>query len=468
MPINDVAKLSASELRRLLGTHEISPTEVVQACLTQIERHNESINAAVTLNDHALEEARALENRSRSREKGLLYGLPIGIKDITPVAGLRTTYGSPLFANNIASEDALIVERLKSADAIVLCKTNTPEFAAGANTFNEVFGRTRNPWDTRLSAGGSSGGSAAALASGMVALAEGTDLGGSLRIPASFCGVVGLRSSPGLVPTYPSGFLWDTLQIEGGMGRTVADVALMLQATAGSSKMAPLGQPASTRDFVGSLERGISRTARIAYCSDISNIGVDVEVDQSCRETALGLQSDVKQVEEIDLDLSSYKDTFHTLRGYWMVAHHRHRLHLKDKFGENLAGNINSGLQLTPEQLGRAEQSRGKLWLFFREFFQSYDYLLTPCVAVRPFQVEQNYPLEIAGQPMETYIDWFAPTYLISLTGLPVASVPCGLDSSGLPIGLQIIGRPHDEESVLALADHVQRSCPIGLPELKM
>src|SRR5258705_6996330 len=233
--MDDLADRSAPERARLVASRELSPVEVVEACLARVERYTPAVNAVVTLNPRALDDAGELELRLvRGEEVGLLAGLPVGIKDVTPVAGLRTTYGSPLYRDHVPTEDALVVRRLRDAGAVIIGKTNCPEFAAGGNTFNEVFGRTRNPWDPTRSAGGSTGGGAAGLVTGMIALAEGTDLGGSLRIPASFCGVVGLRPSVGLVPTYPSDWAWDTLQVEGPMARTAADVALMLQAVAGA------------------------------------------------------------------------------------------------------------------------------------------------------------------------------------------------------------------------------------------
>src|SRR5574341_463598 len=240
----DVPDLPATELRRLIRIGKLSPVEVVEACLQRFERYNPTINAIVTLNQRALDDARALEKKlARKEDGGVLCGLPVGIKDVTEVRGLRTTYGSPLYQDFVPQQDAVVVQRLRAAGAVILGKTNCPEFAAGGNTFNQVFGPTRNPWDPSRSAGGSTGGGTAALATGMLALAQGTDLGGSLRIPASFCGVVGLRPSVGLVPTYPSNYLWDTLQVSGPVARTAEDVALMLQAIAGPSPLAPLGQP---------------------------------------------------------------------------------------------------------------------------------------------------------------------------------------------------------------------------------
>ena len=237
----DVARLSASKLRSLIGDRELSCVEVVEACLAQIEGYNGKINAVVTLNDAAVDEARQLDKRLAAGDNvGVLAGIPVGVKDVTQTKDMRTTFGSTLYADHVPEVDALVVQRLKAADAVILGKTNTPEFAAGANTFNEVFGATRNPWNTDLSVGGSTGGGAAGLATGMIALAEGTDLGGSLRIPASFCGVVGLRPSPGLIPTWPNDFLWDDISVTGGMGRTALDVALMLEAVAGPSQVTPL------------------------------------------------------------------------------------------------------------------------------------------------------------------------------------------------------------------------------------
>ncbi len=467
----DIARLSATELRRRIGVGELSPVEVVEACLARIERHNELINAVVTLSETALDEARALARRavdaeSRGEKPGLLQGLPVGIKDVTPVAGMRTTYGSPLYAEHVPTEDALVVRRLREAGAIVLGKTNTPEFAAGANTFNEVFGRTRNPWDPTLSAGGSTGGGAAALASGMVALAQGTDLGGSLRIPASFCGVVGLRPSPGLVPTYPTDLVWDDLDVTGPMARTAEDVALMLQAISGPSPLSPVVQPTRGRDFIGAVRRGPADGLRVAYVRDPTGLGFESEVEPVCRSAAEALDGNGATVEEVELDLSYAFDAFLAIRGRWMVASHVSRLDRLNELGENLRGNIEVGLAVTAEQLAAAEQARGRLWREMDRTFERFDQVLTPCVAVRPFPAEQNHPEEVGGRRMKSYIEWFAPTFIFSLSGLPVASVPCGLDSGGLPVGLQIIGPPRGEEAVLALAGRVEALHPIGHPNM--
>ncbi len=465
--MEDLADRSATELARLVAAREVSPVAVVQAALERVDRYNPALNAVVTLNESALDDARELERRlARGEQPGPLTGLPVGIKDVTPVAGLRTTYGSPLYKDHVPAEDALVVRRLRAAGAVILGKTNCPEFAAGGNTFNDVFGRTRNPWDPTKSAGGSTGGGAAALATGMIALAEGTDLGGSLRIPASFCGVVGLRPSPGLVPTHPADWVWDTLQVTGPVARTAEDVALMLQAVAGPSRHAPLSQPARSRDFVAAVAAGVPPGLRLAYCRDIAGIGVDDEIERVCRSAALGLEQAGATVEEIALDLSEARPAFLALRGLWFVSWMYRRLDRLDGFGQNVAGNIRAGLETTTRDLAAAEDVRSRLWHRFGELFERFDHLLTPCMAVPPFPVEQNYPERIAGKPMQTYVDWIAPTFILSLTGLPVAAVPCGLGADGLPVGLQIVGKPQGEEAVLALAQHVQDRFPIGRPPL--
>lgn len=463
--LQEIAHLPASELRRLIGRRELSPVEVVEACLSQIEQHNPRLNAICTVNERALDEARQAEQAlMKGNPPGLLHGLPVGIKDVTHTAGLRTTFGSTVYADYIPQSDALVVERVKKAGGIILGKTNTSEFGAGANTVNEVFGKTRNPWNPDLTAGGSTGGGAVGLATGMIALAQGADLGGSLRIPASFCGVVGLRPSPGLAPTYPAGYLWDTLQVTGPMARTAEDVALMLQAICGPSPRSPLAQATAGRDFVAAVRAGVPASARIAYSPDIAGIGIDPEIERICRQAAFGLAQSGAGVEEIELDLSFGWPHFLALRGYRMVAEHYEDLDKIDRFGSNLASNLRSGLQFSMESLGAAEHARTRIWHMFYDFFQKFDYLLTPCMAIPPFPVEQPYPRVIGGKEMKTYVDWVAPTFLLSLTGLPVGCVPCGLTADRLPVGLQIVGPFQGEEAVLALARQIQESYPVGLP----
>jgi amidase len=465
-----LADLPAVRLRELVAAREVSPLEVLDACLERVERYNPVLNAVVTVNDHARDDATELERRLRRGEPpGPLCGVPVGIKDVTPVAGLRTTYGSLLYKDHVPppGADALVVQRLRAAGAVILGKTNTPEFAAGGNTFNDVFGRTRNPWNPALSAGGSTGGGCAALAAGMIALGEGTDLGGSLRIPASFCGVVGIRPSIGLVPTHPTDWVWDTLQVTGPVARTAQDLALMLQSIAGASPFAPLGQPVAHRDFVGAVRAGIKQGLRVAYCEDIVGIGIDPDVERVCRDAAFGLRDMGITVEEIPLDLAFGRPAYLALRGLWFVTQMLPRLDKMEGFGANVANNVTGGLKFTTRDLAAAEQARGRVWHLFRELFERFDHLLTPCMAVPPFPVEQNYPATVDGKKMETYVDWIAPTFVLSLPGLPVASVPCGRDSGGMPVGMQIVGRPLGEEAVLALAAVMQEVRPIGKPDLE-
>jgi amidase len=460
-----LADLPAIELSRRVRARDVSAVEVLQACLDRITRLNDTINAVVTLNPRAMDDAREIDRQlANGRDPGPLCALPAGIKDVTPVAGVRTTFGSPRYADHVPDEDALVVRRLRDAGAVILGKTNTPEFAAGGNTFNEVFGRTRNPWNPAKSAGGSTGGGAAGLATGMIALAEGTDLGGSLRIPASFCGVVGLRPSVGLVPTHPTEWVWDTLQVTGPMARTAEDVALMLQAIAGPCEHAPLGRSATGRDFVAAAAAGARRGLRVAYCADPVRIGIDAGVERVCRDAALSLADAGVSVEDVDLDLSAGRAAFLALRGLWFVTRHATRSDDLAMFGANVANNIRAGLATTTRDLAQAEQERGRIWHRFRELFQRFDHVLTPTMAVPPFPVEQSHPDTINGQTMQTYVDWIAPTFVLSLTGLPIGSVPCGMDEGGMPVGLQIVGRPNGEEEVLALAKSVQARHPIGLP----
>ncbi|CAN5385789.1 amidase [soil metagenome] len=459
-----LADLPATELARRVRAREVAAVALLDACMERFERLNPTLNAVVTLNPRAREEAEEVERRLDRGEVLPLAGLPVGIKDVTEVAGVRTTYGSPLYADHMPEEDALVVRRFREAGAVILGKTNTPEFAAGGNTFNEVFGRTRNPWNPERSAGGSTGGGAVGLATGMIALAQGTDLGGSLRIPASFCGVVGIRPSVGLVPTWPSEFLWDTMQVTGPMGRTAEDVALALQAIAGPSDLSPLTQPVERRDFVAAVRAGIGQGLRLAYSPDIAGIGIDAEVERVCREGALALEQHGATVKVIELDLSFARQAFLALRGLWFVSQLHPHLEKLEEFGTNVKNNTRAGLATLMEEVGAAEQARKRIWERFRLLFQHFDHLLTPTMAVPPFPVAENYPRTVGGREMETYVDWIAPTFVLSMTGLPVGSVPCGLDLGGMPVGLQIVGRPRGEEGVLALAAEVQRLRPIGCP----
>lgn len=464
----DLMDLPATEMARLVRGRSVSPVDLVEASLARVDRLNGMLNAVVTLTaDQARVTARVLERKiMRGEDPGLLAGVPVGIKDVTETAGVRTTYGSPLYADNVPAEDALVVQRLKAAGAIVIGKTNTPEFATGGNTFNAVFGRTRNPWDPRMSAGGSTGGGAAALAGGMIGLAEGTDMGGSLRIPASFCGLVGLRPSPGLVPTWPSPLQWDDLQVTGGMARTAEDVALMLDAVAGPSPLSPIAQRTDGRSFLAAVRAGDARGTRCAYVADIGGVGVDPDVAQACHAAARRLADAGVNVEEVGFSLAEFLQSFRDLRGLWMVGWQFERLDRLAEFGDNLRNNVTYGLGLDARRIAAAQKGRAAAWHKMRALFERFDYLLTPTVAVAPFPADVNYPATIAGKPLETYVDWLIATFLVSITGLPAASAPCGLTPARLPVGLQIVGPQFGEEKVLLLAKLVQQTSPIGCPPL--
>jgi amidase len=468
MSDQQLTRLTATEIARRVRSREVTAGAVVEAHLDEIARVNPRLNAICTLSaDHARAAARKLDGEIEAgRDPGPLAGVPLGVKDVHPTAGIRTTYGSELFKDYVPTEDALIVQRLKAAGAIVIGKTNTPEFAAGANTYNAVFGPTRNPWNPALSASGSTGGGAAGLASYMFPLATGSDLGGSVRTPAAFCGIVGLRPTPGLVPRWPTPAPWAVLDVAGPMARTVEDTALMLQVIAGSSEYAGITLPVDGRDFVAAARAGLKPGARIAYCPDVAGIGVDHEIERICRTAAFDLAAEGASVEQIEFDLAFARPAFIRLRGQYMVDRHLDKLDKLDRLNPNLAGNIRAGLAQSPRDIALGEQGRTQLFERFRKLFERYDLLLTPCTAVPPFPVERNYPETINGKPMATYIDWVAPTFVVTLAGVPAISVPAGLTADRLPVGLQIIGRRSAEEAVLGAATAVERRHALTLPEL--
>jgi amidase len=464
---NDLSHESACELAALIADKVVTPVEVLDAHLETIARVNPKLNAIVTL---VADGARVLAKQAeaavlRGETLGALHGLPVVIKDITPTAGIRTTFGSPLFKDYVPTEDAEAVRRLKAAGAIVLGKTNTPEFAAGANTFNELFGVTRNPWNPALSPSGSSGGSAVAVATGMVPLAQGTDFGCSIRMPASFNGIVGIRPTPGLTPNYPMPLAWDPGQVHGPLARTAEDAALMLDALVGFSKISPISVAppwASARAIVAKANdvKGL----RIAYASDIAGIGVEPEIDAICRATALSLRDAGATVEEIAFDISDGKEPYQAWRGLWMVGQQFANLDQLEAFGVNLKGNVKAGLKVTPLDFAASEQKRMELFQRFAKFFGQYDLLITPQSPVKQFPVEMNFPNLINGKKLDNYTDWIAGSFLITLMSLPGGSVPAGKTSDGLPTGIQIVGPRFEEPLILSAMKIVQQMHPIGWP----
>ena len=465
----ELTKLSAVELARRIRTGEITPLDVLDAHLAKIAELNPQLNAIVTLD---MEGARAQaiaagEAVTRGDKLGTLHGLPVVIKDVTLTKGMRTTYASPLYKDFIPDVDAAPVARLRKAGAIILGKTNTPEFATGATTFNDVFGVTRNPWDPTKTPAGSSGGSAAAAASGMVPLAQGTDFGCSVRMPAAFCGIVGIRTTAGLIPNDPMHLPWDAGQVHGPLARSAEDAALMLDAMVGLDPTWPISAAppwASALDIVNATTD--AKGLRIAYVSDIAGFGVEDEINTICRAAAMRLADDGAQVDEITLDLAEGFAAYKTLRGEWMVGQQIERLDFIDQFGANLSGNVKAGLALSVLDTAKAELMREQMWARFRDFFVDYDFLITPCSPVAPFNVDEKFPTEINGRKLDNYIDWIAPCFLITLVGFPAGSAPAGLTTSGLPVGIQIVGKRFDEPRILGLCKLVQRANPIGWPKL--
>ena len=459
----------ARELARLIRTREVSPVEVLDAHLAAIAQINPKLNAIVTLvTEQAREAARAAETAvTKGGPLGALHGLPLAIKDVTPTAGIRTTFASPLFKDNVPSEDAEVVRRLKAAGAIILAKTNTPEFACGANTNNALFGPTRNPWNPALSPAGSSGGSAVAVATGMVPLAQGTDFGCSIRIPAAFCGIVGIRPTPGLTPNDPMPLAWDPGQVHGALGRDAGDVALMLDSIVGFSRLSPISVGPPWKSALAEVERGAdAKGLRVAYVSDIAGIGVDAEIDGICRGAARRLGDAGAKVEEIAFDVSDGRDPYQTWRGLWMVGQQYENLSRIEEFGPNLKGNVQAGLKFGAVDFAAAERKRREVFHRFRELFERFDILLTPAAPVKPFPVEMNFPDQFNGKKFENYVDWIAPAFLITLVSLPAGSAPAGLTRDGLPVGMQIVAPRFEEPLILGLAKLIHESSGVGWPPM--
>jgi amidase len=462
--MTDLTFVPAVELLRLYRARKASPLEVMQAILARIDTVNPRVNAVVTLaRESALREARrATAALRRGAALPPLFGIPVGIKDVTPTRGLRTTYGSKLFEDHVPDEDALVVERLRAAGAIVIGKTNTPEFAFGPNTVNAVFGATRNPWNLAMTAGGSSGGSAAALATGMCPLAEGTDLGGSLRGPASHCGVVGFRTTPGLIPRYPSTLAWDSYSVEGPMARTIADTALMLSAMAGADDRSPISYDADTREFAKAVKAPAVKGWRIAWTPDLGGlVQVDREVGAVFEGAVGAFRSLGARMEVASPDMSDVPEIVRLSRGLLMVARHADKLpEHRAVLQEGLVENTEQGLALSPREIARGEILRTRQWQRVREFLQTRDLWITPTSATPPFPLEQPHALQIDGQPVGKAMQRSYLTYAFSVLGLPAISIPCGLTSAGLPVGLQIVGKRRGEAAVLRAAAAFEAARP--------
>ena len=467
--MTDLCFLTARELRAALGRREVSAREVLQAHLDQIGRLNPQINAVITLDvDRAAHAAAAADELAASgADLPVLHGLPVAHKDLHETAGLLTTYGSPVRADYVPEHDALVIERMRRAGVITIGKTNVPEFGAGSHTFNPLFGATRNPYDPGRSAGGSSGGTAAALACGMHPIGDGSDMGGSLRNPASFCNVVGFRPSPGRVPGWPALLGWSTMGVSGPMARTVADAALLLSVLAGPDPQSPIALEIPGSRFAAPLDfdpgAGPHRL-RVAFSPDLGGaVPVEPEVAAAVQSAAAVFAGLGAEVTEACPSFAGADEVFRTLRA-WSFEATFGALEAQSpgQFKATLRDNIAQGRALTGPDLARAEQLHTVLFHRVRQFFGRYDILLLPVSQVLPFDVELEYPAEVNGVPMTDYLDWMRSAYLVSATGCPAASAPAAFSASGLPIGVQIVG-PHRADFEVLQAGHVfEQATQIG------
>jgi amidase len=433
-----------------LRTGEVTPLDLLDVLEKRIAEVDGKVNALPTLCfDRARTHAKALMQK-KPAERGMLAGLPIPIKDLTNVAGVRTTQGSPIYKDNIPARSDILVEHLETNGGVIYAKSNTPEFGAGANTFNEVFGRTLNPWDTSKSAAGSSGGAAVALATGTAWLAHGSDMGGSLRNPASFCGIVGLRPSIGRVAHTPASAIDRNLGVQGPMARNVEDLALLLDAMCGEHPADPLSLPVLPTSFLSSVKNG-RKPKRVAYSPDLGITPVDPEVKAVTRKAAERFAEAGVTIEEAHPDLREAHECFHVLRALDFALHKAALLRTKrDLLKPEVIWNIEEGLKLTVEQIERAEAQRVAMTERTLKFFDDYDLLLCPATIVPPYPIEQRYVAECDGKTFDNYVEWLGIVYAITLACCPALSLPCGFTTSGLPIGLQMVAKPRGEAELLA------------------
>jgi amidase len=461
MPKSEICFMTATEMVQKIRDKQLSCREVMAAHLNQIERVNPVVNAIVTRipAEQALSRADAADEALvQGKGIGPLHGLPIAHKDLVPTKDMRTTFGSPIYKDFVPDHDGLIVERLKKAGAITIGKTNTPEFGAGSQTFNQVFGETLNPYDTTKTCGGSSGGAAVSLACGMLPLADGSDTGGSLRNPGNFCNIVGFRASPGRVPIWPNPVAWYPISVQGPMARTVQDAALMLSAIAGPDPRSPIAIAEPGSVFSESLERDF-KGVKIAWSKNLGDLPVDPRVTQVLENQQCVLHDLGCIVEAGQPDFSGADEIFKVWRAWRFELRYTellkdHRKLIKD----TVVWNTEQGQKLTGPQLGRAEVQRTELYHRVREFMENYEFLICPVNQVPPFDIKQPYVEEIDGVKMETYIDWMKSCYYITVTGLPAISVPCGFTPEGLPVGMQIVGRHNADFSVLQLAHAFEKA----------
>jgi amidase len=463
MPGSDLIAMSAVEQAALVRAGDVSACELLDAHLALIDSVNPMVNAIVTLvPDMARRWARDADDAfATGTLLGPLHGLPIAHKDLEPTAGIRTTMGSPLFAEHVPAEDGLVVERLRGAGAITIGKTNTPELGAGSHTFNPVFGPTLNPYNVTKSCGGSSGGAAVALATNMVPIADGSDMGGSLRNPASFCNIVGFRPTPGRVPTWPTLAPWNVLSTSGPMGRTVADVALLMQVMAGPDARAPISIAEAGSVFAEDLARDLTG-CRVAWTADLG-LPVDAEVRDALAPVREVLVSLGCEVVDTQPDLRGAREVFQVLRAYQFDLGYGE---LYDRRGadmkETIRWNIEENRRRSARDIARASVKHAQLVDRVRQFFAGVDVLAAPVTQVAPFPVEWDWVHEVDGQPMETYIDWMRSCTDVTLMGCPAISVPAAFTAGGLPVGIQFVAKARADLGLLRFAFMFEQSTRVG------
>jgi amidase len=461
---SSICFMSTVEMARLIRTKKLSAREALNAHLKQIERVNPKVNAIVTLVPEMAAEAAAKADEMQAQKKtlGPLHGLPVAHKDLIETRGIRTTFGSLLYKDYIPAEDDLIVERLRRAGAITIGKTNTPEFGAGSQTFNKVFGATHNPYDLTKTCGGSSVGAAVALACGLVPVADGSDTGGSLRNPAAFSNVVGFRPSIGRVPNPKAAFGWSTLSTSGCLGRSVADMALVLSTIAGPDSRAPLSINEPGDRFARPLERSF-KGVRVAWFKDLGGAPFDPRVRAVVDGHRKTFESLGCVVEEAEPDFAPAEISFRILRAWNSANTYGARLkEHPDAFKDTLKGEIEEGLRLTGSDVARGETAHAVMWRHFQAFLKKYEYFILPTTQLPAFDITTPYPAEIAGVKFDNYIDWMKSCWYISATGNPAASVPGGFTPEGLPVGVQIVGREKEDFSVLEMAHAFEQATGFG------
>ncbi len=462
--MTDACDLTAVEARRLIGQRRLAPSDLLESCIARVEAIDPAVNALVARDfDRARAAARAADEAvSRGDALGPLHGLPLAVKDLEETAGLATTFGSELFANHMPARDSEGVARLKRAGAMVIGKTNTPEFGAGANTRNRVYGATGNPFDPTRSAAGSSGGSAVALATGMTPLATGSDMGGSLRNPAAFCGVVGFRPTPGLVPAERSVRGWSPLGVLGPMARTGGDVRLMLASMAADDAADPLATTIHGRavrgpaEFAGAAPIDLA-SLKVAFTADFGFAPTEAHVRAVFEDKTRRFADVFAAAEETTPDCSGTDEAFEVLRAVNFLAAHHDKVRLTpDRVGPNVRANVEEGLRYSALDVARAETAQTAIYRRWQAFFARWDVIITPSITISPRPWSELYPAQIDGRPTRTYFHWLALAYAVSLVGHPALSLPVGLDEAGLPFGLQIVGPRGGDTKVLAVAEALE------------